>query len=153
MTTLTPINPADLGAPRGYSHGMLAPAGGRLLAIAGQVAWDKDENVVGDDFPTQFAQALSNVVAVVREAGGQPSDLAQLTIFVVDHKEYVATLKAVGAAYRRIVGHHYPAMALVEVKALLETGAKIEIQGLAVVRPPGGIEGGDQQPPEDSDGD
>ncbi len=141
MSVLIPVNPADLGAPHGYSHGMLAPAGGRLLAIAGQVAWDKDDNVVGDDFPTQFAQTLSNVVAVVREAGGSPADLAQLTIFVTDHREYLATLRPVGEAYRRIVGHHYPAMALVEVKALLEPGAKIEIQGLAVL------------PPEDIDGD
>ena len=128
-----PINPATLGAPRGYSHGMLAPTGGRLLAIAGQVAWDANEKIVADDFPTQFGQALANVLAVVRAAGGEPQHIAQLTIFVVDHREYLATLKEVGALYRRLMGRHYPAMALVEVKALLEPGAKVEIQGLAVL--------------------
>lgn len=133
MSELLPVNPAALGAPRGYSHGMLAPPGGRLLAVAGQVAWDADENLVGDDFATQFGQALANVVAVVREAGGEPRHLAQLTIFVTDHREYLAATKEVGELYRRIAGRHFPAMALVEVKALLEPGAKVEIQGLAVV--------------------
>lgn len=133
MSGLLPVNPADLAAPRGYSHGMLAPAGGRLLAIAGQVAWDGECSLVGDDFATQFGQALANVVAVVREAGGEPGHLAQLTIFVIDHAEYLAHTREVGEAYRRIVGRHFPAMALVEVKALLEPGAKVEIQGLAVL--------------------
>ncbi len=142
MSRLAAVNPASLGAPRGYSHGVLAPAGGRLLAIAGQVAWDEHENLVGDDFPTQFGQALANVVAVVRTAGGEPRDVAQLTIFVVDRHEYVKTLKEVGEVYRRIMGRHFPAMALVEVSALLEPGAKVEIQGLAVL-PPGDATDGD----------
>ena len=137
MSSLIPINPESLGAPRGYSNGMLAPAGGRLLTIAGQIAWDENQNVVSDDFAQQFAQALANVVAVTREAGGEGSDLMQLTIFVTDHREYVASLKQVGEAYRRIVGRHYPAMALVEVKALLEPRAKVEIQGLAVLEAEG----------------
>ena len=119
--TLVPINPKSLGAPSGYSNGMLALPGGK---------------VVSDAFPEQFAQALRNVAAIVEEAGGKPTDIAQLTIFVTDHKEYVATLKEVGGFYREIMGRHYPAMALVEVKALLEEGAKVEIQGLAVL--PGG---------------
>lgn len=142
MSRVAPINPASLGAPRGYSHGVLAPAGGRLLAIAGQVAWDERQAVVGDDFASQFGQALANVVAVVREAGGEPRDVAQLTIFVVDCHEYTSSLKRVGEAYRRVMGSHYPAMALVEVSALLEPGAKVEIQGLAVL-PPGDATGGD----------
>lgn len=135
MSDLIPINPAALGAPRGYSNGMLAPAGGRLLAVAGQVAWNEKQEIVGEAFPVQFGQALENVVAVVREAGGGPEHLAQLTIFVVDHREYVASVKEVGAVYRDIMGRHYPAMALVEIKALLEPGAKIEIQALAFVPP------------------
>ncbi|MCP3957217.1 MAG: RidA family protein [bacterium] len=132
---MMPINPASLGAPRGYSNGMLAPEGGRLLFVAGQVGWDGEQKIVGDGFAEQFAQALANVVTVVRQAGGEPSDLGNLTIFVTDHREYVASLREVGAAYRRIMGRHYPAMALVEIKALLEPGAKVEIQGQAVITP------------------
>lgn len=131
--SLIPINPAALGAPRGYSNGMLAPAGGAILTIAGQVAWDSEQNITSDAFAEQFAQALANVVAVVREAGGEVCHLAALTIFVTDHTEYVASLKEVGAAYRALMGRHFPTMALVEVQALLEPGAKVEIQALAVV--------------------
>lgn len=133
--SLIPINPASLGAPRGYSNGMLAPAGGRLLTVAGQIAWGENQKIVSDEFLAQFAQALSNVVAVVREAGGEPSDLAELTLFVTDRHEYVAALKEVGKAYRDIVGRHYPTMALIEISGLLEPRAKIEIQALAVLPP------------------
>ena len=132
---LEPINPASLGAPRGYSNGMLAPAGGRLLTVAGQIAWDSEQNIVTDDFRGQFVQALGNVVEVVRAAGGGPEHLAQLTIFVTDEQEYLGCLRELGEAYRLIMGAHYPAMALVEVTALVEDDAKIEIQGLAVVPP------------------
>jgi enamine deaminase RidA (YjgF/YER057c/UK114 family) len=131
--SLIPINPEALGAPRGYSNGMLAPAGGAVLTVAGQIAWDGEQNIVSDVFAEQFAQALANVVAVVREAGGEPCHLAELTLFVTDHKEYVASIKEVGAAYRELMGRHFPTMALVEVQALLEPRAKIEIQALAVV--------------------
>ena len=131
--SLLPINPESLGAPRGYSNGMLAPAGGRVLFVAGQIGWDEDQNLVPGGFAAQFAQALANVVTVVREAGGKPSDLGNLTIFVVDTREYLDALKQVGAAYREIMGRHYPAMALVAVRALLEPRARVEIQGIAVI--------------------
>ncbi len=131
--TLRPINPESLGAPKGYSNGMLGPAGGRVLFIAGQVAWDAAHRIVGDDFARQFGQALSNVAAVLREAGGKPDDLARMTIYVTDRREYLAEIKAVGDAYRAVMGKHYPAMALVEVKGLLEPGAKVEIEGTAVL--------------------
>lgn len=130
---MQPINPQSLGAPRGYSNGMLAPAGGRLLAIAGQIAWNSEQVLVSDDFAAQFEQALRNVLTVVSEAGGGPEHLAQLTLYVVDRFAYTASLKQVGAAYRQLMGKHFPCMALVEVKALLEPGAQVEIQGLAVV--------------------
>ena len=133
MSGLEPINPESLGAPRGYSNGMLAPAGGRLLFVAGQIAWDESQSIVAGGFAEQFAQALANVVAVVREAGGEPGDLGSLTIYVVDTREYLASLKAVGAAYRELMGRHYPAMALVAVRGLLEPRARVEIQGLAVI--------------------
>ena len=130
---LLPINPSSLGAPRGYSNGMLAPAGGRILFVAGQVGWDEEQRMVGGGFAAQFAQALRNVVTVVRGAGGEPADLGSLTIFAVDTREYLATLKEVGAAYREIMGRHYPAMALVGIRALVEPGARVEIQGIAVI--------------------
>lgn len=132
---MQPINPESLGAPRGYSNGMLGPAGGRLLTIAGQIAWNGRQELVSDDFAIQFEQALSNVVAVVEAAGGQVQDLAELTLYVVDRFAYTAQLKEVGAAYRRLMGKHFPTMALVEVKGLLEPGAQVEIQGLAVLPP------------------
>ena len=118
--------------PRGYSNGMHAR--GELLAVAGQIAWDADAKLVGKgDFVRQFEQALANVVTVVRAAGGHAEDLISLTIFVTDRAEYAAQLAQVGEAYRRVLGKHYPAMALVQVAGLLEVDAKVEIQGLAVV--------------------
>jgi len=128
-----PINPADLGAPRGYSHGMLSPPGARLLFVAGQIGWDAEQRLVGAGFVEQFARALENVVAVVREAGGRPEHLGRLTIYVVDRRDYLAALEEVGAAYRGIMGRHYPAMALVEVQALLEPDARVEIEATAAL--------------------
>ncbi|MCC7013974.1 MAG: RidA family protein [Planctomycetes bacterium] len=123
-------------SPKGYSNGQLAPAGARLLAIAGQVAWDANEQIVGrGEFAAQFRQALSNVLAIVRAAGGEPSDLMSLTIFVVDSKAYSECLRDLGAIWKELVGRHYPAMALVQVAALLEDGALLEIQGLAALTP------------------
>ncbi len=133
MSGFAVINPESLGAPRGYSNGMLAPAGGRVLFIAGQVGWNGDQEIVGPAFATQFDQALTNVVAVVREAGGGAEHIGRLTIFVTDKDEYESVLQEVGTAYRRLMGRHFPAMALVEVSRLLEAGAKVEIEGTAVL--------------------
>ena len=127
------VNPEELGAPVGYSNGMLAEAGGRLLFVAGQVAWDASQRVVCEDFPGQFAQALDNVLAVVRQAGGRPEHVGRMTIYVTDVAEYTADLRGVGAAYRERMGRHYPAMSLVQVAALLEEGAKLEIEATAVI--------------------
>lgn len=128
----TPINPRELGAPRGYSNGMLAPAG-RVLAIAGQIGWGADGKLVSDDFVAQFTRALGNVVAVLHEAGGVPGDVILLRIYVTDKKLYNARLKEIGGAYRELMGAHYPAMALVQVADLLEPGALVEIEGMAVI--------------------
>lgn len=117
--------------PRGYANGMAAR--GELLAIAGEIGWDEREQIVSDEFAPQFRQALANVVAVVEAAGGTPSDLISLTIYVTDKREYVAAIAEVGQIYRALLGKHFPAMALVEVAALLEDRAKVEIQGLAVL--------------------
>ena len=121
------VNPASLGAPRGYSNGILTPTGGRMLFIAGQVGWNSEQRLIGEGFIEQFGRALENVVAVVREAGGQPGDLVRLTIYVVDKGEYLDGLRPVGEVYRGVMGHHYPAMSLVEGQALLEPGARVEI--------------------------
>ena len=125
------ILPDGWQRPRGYSNGMAAR--GELLAIAGMIAWDAREQLVSDAFAAQFRQALANVVAVVTAAGGRPEHVISLTVYVTDKREYIAELAAVGAAYRELMGRHYPAMALVEVAALLEPRAKVEIQGLAVL--------------------
>src|SRR5262245_47987609 len=107
------INPADLARPRGYSHGMMALPGCRLLAIAGQIAWDQDGRLCSSSFAGQFTQALRNVVAVLRSAGGGSEDVLSLRIYVTDKRAYKDQLKEIGAAYREIFGRHYPAMALI----------------------------------------
>lgn len=132
---LTPVNPEALGSPRGYSNGMLAPTGGRLLFVAGQVAWDAGQRIVCDDLPGQLGKALENALTVVREAGGGPEHVARLTFFVTALAEYLAGLKAVGEAYRRVMGKHFPAMALFEVKALVDPRAKVEVEATAVLPP------------------
>jgi enamine deaminase RidA (YjgF/YER057c/UK114 family) len=119
----------DLAAPRGYSHGTVVSSG-RLLFVAGQIGWDRECRVVGPDLAGQFAQALDNFMAVVRAAGGSAQGLCQMTVYVTDRQEYLAHTGEIGAAWRRIIGREYPAMALVEVKALLEPAAKVEIQGV-----------------------
>ena len=127
------INPEALGSPRGYSNGVLAPAGGRLLFIAGQIAWDKEQRIASADFVEQFEQALANLLLVVREAGGTPSTVVRLVVYVTDKAEYVARTVEIGERWRALMGRHFPAMALVEVKSLLEPQAKVEIEGIAVL--------------------
>ena len=128
----TLINPVELGAPRGYSHGILA-APGRWLFIAGQIGWDRAQKLVSPRFYAQFGQALQNVCTVLEAAGGRPEHLCRLTIYVTDRRIYLSELSEVGQAYRTVLGHHFPAMALLEVSALLEEGALVEIEGTAVV--------------------
>jgi enamine deaminase RidA (YjgF/YER057c/UK114 family) len=132
-STFSFINPESLGAPRGYSNGVLAPAGGRLLFVAGQVAWDSDQRIVSSDFVEQFDRALQNVLVVVAEAGGTPEQVARLLIYVTDKKEYCERTREIGERWRAAMGRHFPAMALVEVKGLLEDKAKVEIEAIAVI--------------------
>jgi enamine deaminase RidA (YjgF/YER057c/UK114 family) len=139
---MTIINPEALGQPRGYSNGILFE-GGSLLFIAGQVGWDSDSRIVSSDFAEQFAQALENVLAVVRQAGGGPESIGRLLIFVTDKDEYSSRLRDIGSAYRQLMGKHFPAMTLVEVSSLLEPLAKVEIEALAVIPPT--APSGDQQ--------
>jgi enamine deaminase RidA (YjgF/YER057c/UK114 family) len=127
------INPKSLGRPRGYSNGQLTAPGARLLFVAGQIGWDEEQRLVGEDFVEQFDRALRNVLAVVLEAGGAPGGLARLVVYVTDKREYQARTAEIGERWRALMGRHYPAMALVEVKGLLEDGAKVEIEGIAVL--------------------
>lgn len=132
---LTMINPQALGAPRGFSHGVLAPAGSRLLFVAGQVGWDSEQRLAPGGFTPQFERALENIRAVVDAAGGRVEEICRFTIYVTDRTLYEDDLSAVGQAYRRIMGRHFPAMALVEVAALLEPGALVEIEATAALSP------------------
>jgi enamine deaminase RidA (YjgF/YER057c/UK114 family) len=129
------INPESLGAPRGYSNGVLTDAGGRLLFVAGQVGWDERQTITSDNFAEQFDRALANVVAVVDAAGGAADHIARLVIYVTNKQEYIAGLKEVGQSYRARMGKHFPAMVLVEVKGLLDDSAKVEIEAVAVLNP------------------
>jgi enamine deaminase RidA (YjgF/YER057c/UK114 family) len=128
------INPESLGVPRGYANGVLTNAGGRLLFIAGQIAWDQNQQIVSDDLVEQFDRALANVLTVVTEARGEAQQIARLIIYVTDKNEYRKRMKEIGERYRARMGKHFPAMVLVEVKSLLEDRAKIEIEGTAVVQ-------------------
>ncbi len=128
------VQPAGWKAPKGYSNGVTVSGAGSWLFVAGQIAWDAQQKLVGgDDFAAQFAQALRNVVSIVNTAGGDPQHIVRMTIYVKDKRRYLASTSAVGAAWREIVGKHYPAMALVEVKDLLEDGALVEIEATAAL--------------------
>ncbi len=127
------INPESLGAPKGWNNGLLAPAGGRVLFVAGQDARDASGKVTTTGIVGQFAQVFDNLLTVVREAGGKPEHIGRLTIYVTDLEAYVTNLKPIGEAYRKRMGRHYPAMALVEVKALMESNALIEVEATAVL--------------------
>jgi enamine deaminase RidA (YjgF/YER057c/UK114 family) len=131
--SFTIINPESLGAPRGYSNGVLTGAGGRLLFIAGQVAWNQQQQIVSEDMVEQFDQALANVLRVVTAGGGRADQIARLIIYVTDKQEYRDRMKEIGERYRAHMGKHFPAMVLVEVKSLLDDGAMIEIEGTAVL--------------------
>jgi NAD(P)-dependent dehydrogenase (short-subunit alcohol dehydrogenase family)/enamine deaminase RidA (YjgF/YER057c/UK114 family) len=127
------INPEELGAPRGWNNGMLARGGGRTLFVAGQTARDGSGQVAGADFVSQFDRALGNVLTVVREAGGEVGDIGRFTIYVTDIAQYRASLEPLGEVYRRRMGKHFPAMALVEVSSLVDERALVEIEATAVL--------------------
>lgn len=112
---------------------MVAPPNSSLLFIAGQIAWDEQQRIVSPDFVEQFDKALANVVAVVEAAGGTPNAIARLTIYVTNKEEYLAQQRKIGECWRARMNLHFPAMALVEVKSLLEADAKVEIEGVAVI--------------------
>lgn len=125
------LHPEGWPQPRGYSHGVAAA--GTQIFVAGQIGWNEHARLVSDDFAEQAAQALRNVAAVLASGGARPEHVVRLTWYVTQKSEYTAARKSIGAAYRAIFGTHYPAMTLVQVAALLEDGAKVEIEATAVI--------------------
>ena len=125
------LHPQSWKPARGYANGVAAS--GRMVFVGGMIGWNAQQEFDTDDFIEQVAQALRNVVAVLAEAGATPEHLVRLTWYVTSRDEYVARLKELGAVYREILGKNYPAMALVQVVALVERRAQVEIEATAVV--------------------
>ena len=136
--SLTPGSDAKLllpegwAHPSGYSHGL--SVSGRIIVIAGQIGWNPESGEFEtDDFTQQVRQALTNVVAVLTEAGASPNRLVRLTWFITDREAYVSARREIGAIYREVIGKHYPPMSIVVVSALIESQAKVEIEATAVI--------------------
>ena len=125
------LQPPGWARAKGFSNGIAAK--GTLVFIAGQIGWTGEGRWEARDFAGQFRQALSNILSVLKEAGGRPEHLVRLTWYVLDKQEYRSSLKAVGAAYRELMGRHYPTMAVVQVSGLVEDHARLEIEAMAVV--------------------
>ena len=125
------LHPKGWAPTSGFANGVAAE--GRQIFVAGQVAWNVRQEIVDDDFVAQVAQALRNVVDILAEADARPEHLVRLTWYITDKREYIARSREVGEAYRRVVGRHFPAMTLVQVAALLDDRAKVEIEATAVV--------------------
>ena len=128
------INPDSLVRPRGYNHGIKVSGTSTLLFLGGQVASDKEGQLVGEgNVALQFDKALENILAVVRAAGGSAESIVKLNIYVTDKEAYVSSTRELSQSYRKHMGKHFPTMTLVEVKSLYEAGAMVEIEGLAVL--------------------
>lgn len=125
------LQPEGWRRPRGYANGIAA--NGRMVFTAGVVGWNEEEKFVAKDLAGQFRQALINTCAILKEGGAAPSDIVRMTCYVTDKKEYVASASQIGAAWRDIIGKVFPCMALVQVVALVEDDAKVEIETTAVV--------------------
>ena len=126
------LQPAHWARPRGYANGIEAT--GRMIFVAGQIGWNKDCKFERHDFAGQFEQTLLNIVAVLREAGAGPEHVVRLTWFITDKKTYLAEIRQVGEIYRRLMGRSFPAMSVVQVTALIEDDALLEIEATAVVQ-------------------
>jgi enamine deaminase RidA (YjgF/YER057c/UK114 family) len=125
------LHPSHWKRAKGYANGIAAE--GRVIFVAGQIGWNAEQKFESQDFVAQTRQALQNIVAVVREAGGAPEHITRLTWFITDKKEYLSRLAEVGEAYRSVMGAHFPAMTMVQVVALVEDEAKVEIEASAVM--------------------
>lgn len=129
--TMQVLQPAGWAPAKGYANGIVAR--GATVYVGGQIGWNAQQQFESDDFVAQARQALANIVAVLREAGAGPEHIVRMTWYVVDRREYVASYRALGAAYRDVIGRHFPAMTAVEVKALIEDRARVEIEATAVI--------------------
>ena len=129
--SLTTLQPPGWARPRGYANGIAAT--GRMVFVAGQIGWNADCEFESDDLVAQAAQALRNIVAVLAEAGALPAHIVRMTWYVTNRAEYIRRAKELGAVYREIIGGHYPAMTAVEVSALIEERAQVEIEVTAVM--------------------
>ena len=127
----TILQPEGWARPVGYANGVAAT--GRQVFVGGQIGWNSQQRFETDDLAGQVRQALENVLAVLAEAGAGPEHVASMTWYLTDKAEYLANLRSIGAAWRATMGRHYPAMAAVQVTALMEDRAKVEIQAVAVV--------------------
>lgn len=127
----TILQPEGWVKPRGYANGV--EARGRMVFVGGQIGWNGQSEFETDDFVGQVRQTLENIVAILAEAGGEPRHITSMTWYFTDKKEYNDNLKGIGQAYREIIGRHFPAMAAVQVVALVEDRAKVEIQATAVI--------------------
>ena len=125
------LQPPGWARPKGFSNGIAAK--GKLVFIAGQVGWTPAGKWEATDFASQFRQAIANILEVLAEAGGEPHHLVRLTWYVLDKQEYVGALRDVGKAYRELMGRHFPTMAVVQVGALVEPEARLEIEATAVI--------------------
>ncbi len=125
------LQPAGWKQPKGYANGIVAQ--GRMVFTGGMIGWNAEEQFETDEFAGQAEQALCNIVAVLAVTGGRPEHIVRLTWYVTDKQEYLSQQKQLGAAYRRVIGDHFPAMALVQVVALVEDRAKVEIEATAVL--------------------
>jgi enamine deaminase RidA (YjgF/YER057c/UK114 family) len=126
------LQPPDWAEPKGYANGI--EASGRLVFVAGQIGWDATGTFVSDELAAQVEQALRNIVTVLAQAGAGPEHVARLTWYVTSRDEYLGSLRQIGAAYRAVMGRHFPVMSVVEVSALVEASAKVEIEATAVVQ-------------------
>jgi enamine deaminase RidA (YjgF/YER057c/UK114 family) len=126
------LQPPGWAKPKGFSNG-IATAGGTTIYVAGQIAFDEKNLIQEKTFAGQFRQTLQNTLAVLAEAGARPEHIVRMTWYITDKKEYLASLKEIGAAWRELIGRHYPAMAVVQVVALMEDEAKVEIETTAVL--------------------
>ncbi len=125
------VNPPELGTPRGFSHAVVGE--GRVVALAGQTALNPEGRIVGDTVVEQFEQALGNMLAALRDAGGTPADIASLTVYIVDMDDYKSRAREIGGVWKRLIGSHYPAMAAVGTPRLWDIEALIEVQGMAIL--------------------
>ena len=125
------LHPAGWKPAKGYANGVVAK--GRTVFLGGQIGWTGEQVFETEDFIGQVRQALTNIVDILREAGGRPEHIVRMTWFVTDKAEYLARLDELGQAYRAVMGKHFPAMSVVEVVALMEDAAKVEIEATAVL--------------------